>query len=117
MRVVNHTARTVAVIVFIAAIAVVAIYCAQRRTVARGAVIAEQLRKANRAVAEIECQPTIPIGVDGARFPCRATLRNGDRKTMVFQLDRDGNIKVVDPGKTDYAPRDFGPPPPPPPYQ
>jgi hypothetical protein len=36
---------------------------------------------------------------------------------MVFQLDRDGNIKVVDPGKTDYAPRDFGPPPPPPPYQ
>jgi hypothetical protein len=104
----------VAVIAFICAVAAVAIYCAQRRTVARGEVIAEQLRKANRGVREIKCQPEIPIGVAGARFPCKATLRNGDRKTMMFEIDREGAIKVVDEGHTDYAPRDDDPPPPPP---
>lgn len=95
MRGMDHTARSAAVIVFIAAVAAAAIYCAQRPTVARGDVLAAQLIKSNPRILRLECDPEVPIGVAGAVFECVAHFATGTRETYKLGLDRDGNIGVV----------------------
>lgn len=97
--------RSAAAIVFIALIAAVALYCAQRKTVARGTSLAATLVESNPAVESMTCDDHIPIGVAGARFACRATFKNGDVADYTFAMNRDGAITVVDHGPTQSAPR------------
>ena len=66
-------------LLFIAAVAAIAAYCAQRRTVARGAVIADKLADAVPGLRRIDCQDQIPIGMSGATFSCTAVFASSGR--------------------------------------
>ncbi len=100
----GHTARTVAVILFIAVAAAAALYCAQRPTVARGSVLAEELVTANPLLERLECDDRVPIGLAGATFGCTAFFKNGDEAAYTFGLDRAGRINVVEQGETKTRP-------------
>lgn len=101
----DHTARTVAVILFIAVAAAAALYCAQRPTVARGSVLAAELVTANPLLERLDCDDKVPIGVAGATFGCKAIFKNGDEASYTFGLDRAGRINVVERGETKSMPR------------
>jgi len=90
--------RSLLVLAFIGGVAAAAGYLAQRPTIASGAVIAADLLARNAgSLRAVECDPEIPIGVDGARFWCRAELVAGGSARMELQLDRAGAIHQVDP--------------------
>jgi hypothetical protein len=91
----GHTGRTLAAVAFIAAVAAVAVYCAQRQTVASGAFIADQLVDANPLLERLECDKAIPIRVDGATFDCRGYFKNGSKADYTFKLDRDMSFSKV----------------------
>jgi hypothetical protein len=97
--------RSAAVLVFIAVVAAIALYCAQRPTVARGRVLAGSLVESNPMLAALDCDPEVPIGVTGATFRCKAIFKNGDEAAYHFHLDRAGMIQVVDQGDARSAPR------------
>jgi hypothetical protein len=97
--------RSVAVIVFIGLVTAVALYCAQRPTIARGSVLASSLVQSNPLLAGLDCDAEVPIGTTGATFQCKATFKNGDEADYRFHLDRAGMIQVVDQGDTRSAPR------------
>src|SRR6185369_476581 len=65
-------------------------------TVADGRVIAagllEEVRK--DGVAELECDPAIPIGVRGATFTCIATLLDGATQVVDYTLKADGQYEA-----------------------
>jgi len=88
----DHTARTVATIVFIMAVAAAALYCAQRKTVARGDVLAAMLVQSSPRLERLECPREVPIGVQGATFECKAFFKNGEVADYTFALDREGRI-------------------------
>jgi hypothetical protein len=93
------------VIVFITLVAVVAVYCAQRRTVARGAAIAAELVEMNPLLGSMDCDREVPIGMTGATFACKAHFKNGDEVDYTLAMDRNGQIRVVEHGATKSAPR------------
>lgn len=97
--------RSAAVIVFIALVAAVALYCAQRPTIARGSVLAADLVEANPLLLALDCDPEVPIGLRGATFQCRAHFKNGDEVDYTFGIDREGRINVVDRGEARSVPR------------
>jgi hypothetical protein len=69
--------RSLAVLAFIAAVATGALYAAQRKTFARGSVLAAD---------------GVEIGVDGATFSCRAEFKNGLVEQLALTMDRAGVI-------------------------
>jgi hypothetical protein len=72
---------------FIAAAFGGAVYLYERPTVARGDVLAEQVRALEPDAAEVRCDDRIPIHPDGAEFSCR------DRAVrLACSLDRDGKL-------------------------
>jgi hypothetical protein len=87
--------RTLGAIGFIAASAVLAIWLFRTPTIAEGSVmeaaLLEQLRP--QGVVGVTCDPSIPIGRDGAAFQCTVTL--GDRRAQRLDcgLDRDGGLR------------------------
>ena len=97
--------RSAAVIVFIAIVAAVALFCAQKRTVARGSALASTLMEVTPALKAMKCDDEVPIRRDGARFACRAEFKNGDVVDYQFAMSREGTIKVVDHGPTQATPR------------
>lgn len=97
--------RTFAVLAFIAGVGGAAVYVANRPTVARGDVLAADLMESNAKILKsLDCDPEIPVGVDGARFWCRAQFRIGAVKRLEFKMDRAGGIKQI--GEEDGAPSD-----------
>lgn len=97
--------RSAAVIVFIAVVAAVALYCAQRPTVARGDAIAAELVEMNPLLRAMDCDREVPIGMTGATFACKAHFKNGDSVDYTLAMDRSGAIRVVEHGATTSAPR------------
>jgi hypothetical protein len=97
--------RSAGVILFIGAVAAIALYCARRPTVARGDAIADQLIEANPLLQRLDCDDRIPIGMDGARFSCHARFKNGDECDYRFTLDREGRFDVLDQTSLKPAPR------------
>jgi hypothetical protein len=88
--------RSLAIVVFIAAVAAAAGYAAQRHTVARGEVMAADLLAANRGVLTgLSCDPEIPVGVAGAQFWCDAVFARGGTRRLHFELARNGQIKQI----------------------
>jgi hypothetical protein len=88
--------RSFAVVAFIAVVGAAALYLAQRPTIARGDVLAADLMRSNAKVLRaLECDPEVPIGVDGAKFSCRAEFKLGAVKRIEFALDREGGIKQI----------------------
>ena len=83
-------------IAFVAVVAAVAIYCAQRPTVASGRAIAEMMIDQNRAHGwrEMTCDDAIPIDVHGAKFTCDLALDDGDRARFEVEIDHAGNWKT-----------------------
>jgi hypothetical protein len=96
--------RSALVIVFIALVASVALFCAQRKTVAKGSALANTLMESNPMLRAMTCDDHIPIGQDGARFACRAEFKNGVIAGYTFAMNREGSITVVDHGPTEAAP-------------
>jgi hypothetical protein len=95
--------RSFAVLAFIAIVASAGLYVAQRPTLARGDVIAAELLKSNdKVLRALDCDPEVPLGIDGATFWCRAEFRLGAVKRLHFSLDRSGRIKQV--GEKDAEP-------------
>ena len=88
--------RTLAALVFIAAIAAVAVGLARARTVADGRVIAAELLEDARkdGVVAMDCDPAIPIGVRGAAFTCTATLSAGATQVVDYMLKPDGQYEA-----------------------
>lgn len=97
--------RSLGVLVFIALVAAVALYCAQRKTVARGSALAATLVESNPTLRAMTCDDDVPIGRSGATFACRAEFKNGDVADYTFAMNREGNITVVDHGPTQSTPR------------
>jgi hypothetical protein len=87
--------RSAAVILFIGAVAAVAVYCAQRPTVAHGDVVEAELLEASPRLERVDSQDRIPIGLSGATFTCTATLDSGETGLVTFRLDREGHYSVV----------------------
>jgi hypothetical protein len=89
-------ARTAVALVWIAAVAALAIYTARRPTIARGDVIADDLldHYPTAGWRALACDREIPIGVAGARFRCVAELDDGRRSVLDVALDREGTFHV-----------------------
>jgi hypothetical protein len=91
--------RTLAALLFIAAVAVGAAFLARRKTVADGRVMEADLLDQFRAhgVTGMACDREIPIGLHGAVFTCLATLESGATQTVEYHMDRSGELtwKVV----------------------
>jgi hypothetical protein len=87
--------RSLLVVVFVGAVAAGAGYLARRPTIAHGDVIAADLLAKNKQFRALECEPRIPIGVDGARFACVAQLASGATQRLELTLDRAGAIHEV----------------------
>ncbi len=103
--------RTLAVLLFIAGAAVLAVLLARTPTVADGRVMAADLLEQLRVhgVAEMTCDREIPIRHTGAVFTCVATLASGATQTAEYTMDRDGNLTARLTGETDAAPRRIPP--------
>ena len=110
-------ARSLAVLAFIGLVAAAAIFVSRRPTVARGEVFAADLMATNHAtLRSLDCDPEIPVGIDGARFWCKATYTQGSVKRLEFKMDRTGGIKQIGEAEVeDGAPSPSGGSPPPPP--
>ena len=90
-------ARTTAVIAFIAIVAGFAVYLAQRPTVMRGAVMADDMlaelhAKGITTVSAIKCDDQIPVGANGARFECRFHGVDGSTETWEYTMNRSGGM-------------------------
>lgn len=97
--------RSAAVVVFIGLVAAIALYCAQRPTIARGDVLAADLVKANPLLRTLDCDKAVPIGAAGASFKCKALFKNGDEQDYILAIDREGAIDVVQRGEQQSKPR------------
>jgi hypothetical protein len=92
--------RSAAVLVFILVVGGIAAFCAQKRTVARGDALADELMESNKLIKSMQCDDKVPIGVDGAKFGCKVSFKNGDVADYKFKLDREGAIIATDHGET-----------------
>jgi len=85
--------RSLAVVGFIAAVAAGALYAAQKRTLAKGSVLAADIVAANpTTLRAMTCEDNVEIGVDGAAFSCRAEFLNGLVEQIDLTMDRAGVI-------------------------
>jgi hypothetical protein len=86
--------RTLALLLFVAGAAGVAIFLARQPTVADGRVmevdLLAQLR--NHGVIGMACDPEIPLGRSGAVFTCVLTLDTGATQTVEYTMDRAGGL-------------------------
>ena len=87
--------RSLAVIAFIAIVAAIGIYFAQRPTIARGSVVAADLAQTNPGVRSLECDDEIPIRHTGATFTCKVEMKTGETGHLTFTMDRAGSITGV----------------------
>jgi hypothetical protein len=89
--------RSLAVLLFIGGVAAGALYAAQRKTIAKGSVLAADLVEANKAtVKTMECDDHVEIGIDGAKFSCRAEFVNGLVERLQLTMDRAGTFHTTD---------------------
>jgi hypothetical protein len=113
--------RTFAALVFIAGVAVAAIWTARIPTVADGRVLEAEILPAFRGqgVVGLACDREVPVGRDGARFGCMASLNGGGRQRLDCTLERDGRFACApgsgvmrdepearEPGEQNAPPRD-----------
>jgi hypothetical protein len=86
--------KTFAALVFIAGVAAAAIWLAQRPTIADGHVMEAEILPAIRGqgVVGLVCDRAIPVGRQGARFSCAATLGRGEIQRLACALDREGRF-------------------------
>jgi hypothetical protein len=85
--------RSLAVLAFIAAVATGALYAAQRKTIARGSVLAADIVAANpTTLRAMQCEDGVEIGVNGATFSCHAEFKNGLVEELELTMDRAGMI-------------------------
>lgn len=85
--------RSLAVLAFIALVAAGALYAAQRKTIARGSVLAADIVAANpTTLRAMECEDGVEIGMTGATFSCRAEFKNGLVEQIELTMDREGVI-------------------------
>jgi hypothetical protein len=96
--------RNLGVIAFIGATAATAAYFAQRPTIARGDILAQDLVDSNPTIKALDCDKRVPIGVAGANFNCSVEFKNGDRAQYLFAMDRAGSITIAEEGEKHYAP-------------
>jgi hypothetical protein len=90
--------KSLAVIGFIVAVAAVALFCAQQRTVARGEALAASLLESNKMLKGMTCDDHVPIGIDGATFNCKVEWKSGNVENYKFKLNREGSITALDHG-------------------
>jgi hypothetical protein len=86
--------KTLAALVFIAGVAVVAIALARTPTIADGRVMEADILAAfqGQGVTGLVCDRRIPLGKSGARFGCSASLPGGATQRLDCALDRDGRF-------------------------
>jgi len=86
--------KTFAALVFIAGVAAAAIWVAQRPTIADGRVMEAEILPAfhGQGVVGLVCDRAIPVGRQGARFGCTATLGRGETQRLACALDREGRF-------------------------
>ena len=89
-----------AVLVFSGGVGTSAVYVSQRPTLAKGKVLGAGLLESNHAALRaITCDDEVEVGVDGARFWCRAEFRTGAIERLEFRMERSGAIKQT--GRTE----------------
>jgi hypothetical protein len=88
--------RSLAVLAFIGLVAAGALWAAQKKTVARGSVLAADIIAANQAtVKAMTCDDNVEIGVEGAHFWCRAEFKNGLVERIELTMDRSGTFHTT----------------------
>ena len=91
--------RTALAVMFVAAMAGVAAYLAQRPTIARGEVFAARMRESlqGKHVARVTCDDA-PIEHAGAVFRCELAAEDGEAGLIEVTLDRAGSadVKILD---------------------
>ena len=89
--------RSLAVLLFIGVVAAGALYAAQKKTIAKGSVLAADIVEANKAtVRAMQCDDNVEIGLDGASFSCRAEFVNGLVERLQLTMDRAGTFHTTD---------------------
>lgn len=96
--------RSLAVFLFVAAIGGAAAFCATKKTVAKGDALAAELMETNGLIKSMDCDKEVPIGMDGAKFGCKVSFKNGDVADYKFKIDREGSIIATDHGETTSQP-------------
>ena len=86
--------KTFAALVFIAGVAAAAIWLARTPTIADGRVMEAEILPAfqGQGVVGLQCDREIPVGRQGARFGCTATLGRGETQRLACALDREGRF-------------------------
>jgi hypothetical protein len=87
--------RSLATLVFIVGVGVLAVWLAGTPTVAEGRVMEAELLDHLRAqgVTGIACDPKIPIGRRGASFQCTVTLGERGTQALEVELDRESKLR------------------------
>ena len=89
--------RSLAVLLFIGGVAAAALYAAQRKTIAKGRVLAADIVEANKAtVRAMECDDDVEVGIDGAKFSCRAEFTSGLVERIQLTMDRAGMFHTTE---------------------
>jgi len=92
--------RTLLAVLFVAAMAGVAGYLAQRPTIARGEVFAARMLEnlQGKHVARVTCDDAIPIEHAGAVFRCEVAAEDGEAGLIEVTVDRTGStdVKILD---------------------
>jgi hypothetical protein len=88
----------VAIIVFVAACAVVAVFVGMQKTVIRGEAMAAQMMeivndKNIPGIRKIECTDRIPVKKTGAMFECMWYGTDGSTARFEYKMKRDGKLE------------------------
>jgi hypothetical protein len=84
--------RSLGVVLFIAFVASIALFCVRHTTMADGARLGVAIAHSNEHIRTVRCDKDIPVGMNGATFECRIYMRNGADAAYKFHMDRAGKI-------------------------
>jgi hypothetical protein len=87
--------RSLAVLAFIGLVAAGALWAAQKKTIAKGSVLAADILAANQATVKTLTCEDAEIGVEGAHFWCDAEFKNGLVERLELTMDRSGTFRTT----------------------
>ncbi len=87
--------RSLAVLGFIGLVAAGALWAAQKKTIAKGSVLAADILEANQATVNAMTCEDAEIGVDGAHVWCHAEFKNGLVERIELTMDRSGAFRTT----------------------
>ncbi len=88
--------KTVAILAFIGAAGAGAVGLAMKKTVISGKVMAADLlgQLEKNGITEVDCDPAIPVGSEGAVFTCKVHASDGSSANIAYTMSRAGALSA-----------------------